>query len=286
MATAGCSAAARARPSHSPVTAGKLRTAAASRRREAPLPLPPLAQPSAAHPLRVLVIGDSLGEDLGIGLAALVGGQADVRLFPEAVGSTGLVDTAYYNWAARLRTEIARYRPDLVLALFGGNDALSFDQAGRYVPFGSGLWRVDYGGRVATILREARGAGARVLWVGLPMMGPSAVLSNRSMLDLNALYAAEAKDYRGVAYLSTWSLFTNAAGQYAAVLKDSSGQLEIVRDADGVHIAPSAGTDLIATAVLAGIDASEGVDVCPHGDAMWSSLLPKACLASSTAVAR
>ncbi len=254
-----------------------------SARGKSQTPLPPLPQPTAARPIKILVIGDSLGEDLGIGLRDLLGQQPNVRLYTDAVGSTGLVDTAYYNWPTVLAQELQRDRPELVLALFGGNDALSFDQAGGYVPFGSGLWRRDYGGRVATIMRESRQAGARVVWVGLPVMGPSSVLRNSSMADLNAVYAAEATAYRGVTFLSTWTLFATPAGQYTQDLANSQGRLEIVRDPDGVHIAPPAGTDLIASAVLAGVDASEGIAVCPRTDGMWSSYLPRACLAATAA---
>lgn len=264
---------------------GKRRPQGSSITHQQALPpvLPPLPQPTVQRPLTILVIGDSLAEDLGMGLHDIIGAQLDIRLYPEAVGSTGLVDTAYYNWPVALERELVRYHPELVVALFGGNDALSFDQAGRYVPFGSVLWREDYGGRVAAILRESRQAGARVVWVGLPMMAPSSDLSNRLIKDLNTVYAAEAAAHRGVTYLSTWSLFTNSQGQYAADLTDTAGHVEIVRDPDGVHIAPSAGTDLIASSVVAWIDASQGLRLCPRADSMWQAYLPKECVASGTA---
>ncbi len=293
LAFAGCGTAFGAAPAHHAHKSGRVGSRAGRRRRrdgsrgtKAPTPaLPPLPEPTAQKPMTVLVVGDSLGEDLGMGLRDLIGAQPDVRLYTDAVGSTGLVDTAYYNWPAALANELRRYRPELVVALFGGNDALSFDQGGSYVPFGSTLWREDYGGRIAAMLRESRQAGARVVWVGLPMMAPASVLSNRSMEELNAVYAAEAAANRGVAYVSTWSLFATPQGQYAADLRDSAGQIEVVRDPDGVHIAPSAGTDLIATAVLAGIDAAEGIRLCPRTAGMWQGLLPKECLAAKTAAA-
>ena len=293
-AFAGCGTVPGAAPQHHALRRAAVRAREGARRRSdgsrprrppGPSALPPLPEPTAQKPLTILVVGDSLGEDLGMGLRDLIGAQPDVRLYTEAVGSTGLVDTAYYDWPEALRGELVRYHPELVVALFGGNDALSFDQAGRYVAFGSALWRADYGGRVAAMLRESRQAGARVVWVGLPMMAPDSVLSNGSMEELNAVYAAEAAANRGVAFVSTWNLFTTPQGQYAEDLRDSAGQLEVVRDPDGVHIAPSAGTDLIATAVLAGVDAAEGIRLCPRTLGMWRGLLPKECLPSGTASA-
>lgn len=251
-----------------------------------PAKSPPVSVPSAQHPLTVLVIGDSLGEDLGFGLRDLLGRQSGIRLHLKAVGSMGLVNVAYYNWRAALGRELATYHPQLVVALFGGNDALSFDQSGRYVAFGSALWRQDYGGRVAAIMQESLQAGARVVWVGLPVMAPSSVLSNTSMQDLNSIYEAEVKSHPGVLYVSTWSLFTNSAGQYVSRLKDSAGVLETVRDPDGVHIAPSAGTDMIASLVVAKIDAGEGILLCPRAGGMWQALVPKGCPSSPVAAAK
>jgi hypothetical protein len=283
LGVGGCGTAQGAAPPHHqrPVAqrkAGRRKTGSGSHASKlAGASLPPLAAPTPAHPLGILVIGDSLGEDLGMGLRDLIGQMPAIRLYSEAVGSTGLVNTSYYDWQLQLENDLRRFHPQLVVALFGGNDALSFDQDGRYVPIGSGLWRVDYGGRVASIMRESRRSGARVIWVGLPIMGPNSVLSNRLMQDLNSVYAAEAKSFRGITYVSTWALFSNSNGSYAADLPDSQGRLEVVRDPDGTHIAPAAGTDLIATAMLTAIDSGEGLRICPASDPLWHTYLPTAC---------
>ena len=79
-----------------------------AKKRETPALLP-LTPPSAQHPLTMLVIGDSLGEDLGMGLRDLIGAKPAIRLYTEAVGSTGLVNTAYYNWPLQLEAELGRY---------------------------------------------------------------------------------------------------------------------------------------------------------------------------------
>jgi hypothetical protein len=239
--------------------------------------VPPLPEPTVRDPLRMLVIGDSLGEDLGMGLQDLLSGQEDVVLYPKAVGSTGLVNTSYYDWPAVLPKELALYRPQLVVVLFGGNDALSFDQNGTYVPFGSSLWREDYGARVASIIQESESAGARVAWVGLPMMGPTAVLSNASMQALNSVYQEEAAKYPGTEFIPTWTMFTSSNGQYATDMRDSAGTLVVVRDGDGVHIAPTAGTELIASLVVDWIDVHDGIHLCPVPSDIWRTSVPAGC---------
>lgn len=225
----------------------------AKRRKASPWP-PPLERASPAHPITILEVGDSLGEDLGIGLSALLAGDRSVHLLPEAVGSTGLAALWYYDWPVELASELDRYHPQLVIVMLGGNDAQSFDVGSEYVGFGTPLWRRVYGERVATMMREATSAGAHVLWVGMPIMSPTSVLSNSSMQLENEVYSSEARQHPGVAFMSTWRLFANAEGQYAEYLPDAKGQLVQVRDPDGVHIDIPGGTDLVAGAVLRELD--------------------------------
>ncbi|MCL8209352.1 MAG: DUF459 domain-containing protein [Actinomycetia bacterium] len=238
---------------------------------------PPLVPPTAAHPLTILVIGDSLGEDLGYGLQDLLGAQPAVRVVMAAVGSTGLANRAYYNWPAALVPLLVRNRPGVVVALFGGNDAVGFDQGGHPVPFGSARWQRDYGARVATVMREATAAGAHVLWVGLPIMAPSSVLPNAAIRALNAVYRAEARVHPGVAYVSTWSLFQAPQGGYTPVLVTRRGVPEVVRDPDGVHIAPPAGDELLASYVVAALDRADGLRICPSAGDLWHRFDPPGC---------
>ncbi len=239
--------------------------------------LRPLPAPSARHPLTILSVGDSLGEDLGFGLADVLSADPHVRVVLDAVGSTGLADVAYYDWASHLRQDLASAHPALVVAMLGGNDAVSFDQGDRYAAFGSMLWRQLYGARVHALMREARDAGARVVWVGMPVMAPGAVLSDASMRTLDALYRREAARLRGVVYVSTWRLLQAPGGGYTAALRTRSGALEVVRDPDGVHIAPPAGDALVATAVVAAINRTDGLGLCLSPDDLWQGLGPATC---------
>ncbi len=211
-----------------------------------------LRQPSAAHPLTLLEIGDSLGEDLGMGLQAVLAGHRDVRLLARAVGDTGLANVAYYNWPAVLEQDLRAYHPGLVVVFIGGNDAQGFDVGARPAFFGSSFWHQAYSARVATVLREAHAAHAALLWVGMPIMGSPAF--SRDMAMLNAIYASEVAHDPFARYLSTWRLFSNSAGAYAQYLPGPGGTLVEVRDSDGVHIAPSAGTDRVAAAVVRAIN--------------------------------
>jgi len=232
---------------------------------------PAVPMPTNQKPLTILCIGDSLGEDLQYGLADLMGSNPAVHIVEAAVGSTGLANVAYYNWPLALSQELARYHPQIVVVLLGGNDAVSFDQGPQYVPFGSPLWQADYGDRVARMMAEARQAGAYVVWVGLPVMASFSVLSNTAMQALNAVYQDQARLHPGVVYVSSWTLFKNADGQFTEYLPDPAGQSLMVRDPDGVHIAPPAGNELIASLVIQQINQHFGLSLCVSGQDPWQN---------------
>ncbi len=237
-----------------------------------------LSRPTPANPLKALVIGDSLGEDLQYGLADVAGSTGSIRIIEGAYGSSGLVNVSYYNWDKVFARDLATYHPQLVYVLFGGNDSLSFDQGGQFVTFGSALWRRDYGARVNFIITEAERAKARVIWVGLPIMSRSSDLSNARMVTLNALYRAEvAKHPEMAVFVPTWKLFRNSSGGFTEYMTDSAGETVMVRDPDGVHIAPPAGDELIASDVLYQTERLEKVSLCLSGSDLWSQYPMRRC---------
>ena len=207
-----------------------------------------LVQPTAAHPLVMLDIGDSIGEDLGFGLADQFGGDPLVKLYQTAQVNTGLADPAYYNWPAHLEQFIHQYHPRVVVAMFGGNDTNNFVQFNQGVVFGTPLWRTDYGERVAQIMNEVTASGARLIWVGMPIMKDAGL--SAGMEQLNSVFAHEAAIHPGVTYYSCWKLFSNSAGQYSDYLQTPTGQEVQARYTDGVHLAPG-GYDLLASALVA-----------------------------------
>jgi len=205
-----------------------------------------LPQPSAAKPLKILEIGDSLGEDLGLGLGYTLTGNPLVRVFQDAVGDTGLARPDYYDWPAHLAAELRQDHPQVVMVLVGGNDAQNFLVNGAPVVFGTPQWHRVYSQRVALMMSETIAAGAKMLWVGLPIMQDPSFAAEMKML--NSIYKTQDARHRGAVYFPTWSLFSNAQGQYTAYLTNSSGQTVLARDPDGVHIAPPGGCDIIAIA--------------------------------------
>lgn len=209
-------------------------------------------------------VGDSLGEDLGIGEGIALGANPLVKVVQAAVGDTGLANSAYYDWPAHLKSLLAEYHPQVVTVLLGGNDHQNFAVNGAVIVFGTPQWHTIYSERVASMMSEAVAAGAKVVWVGAPIMAPATGLSPY-MAELNSIYKAEAAHFSGhVFYLNSWPLLSNSSGQFATYLTDSQGQQVLARDSDGVHLA-TAGCEIVATAVASAIDQAWHITLSPGG---------------------
>jgi len=209
---------------------------------------PPIAPPTAARPLTLLSIGDSVGEDLGFGLGDVFSTDSAVRVIQKGVESTGLSRADYYNWPATLEADLARYHPEIVVVMLGANDAQAFYQNGNYVPFGTTAWWRAYAARVALVMEEATTAGAHVIWVGLPPMGSGSTVPAAFPRRVNEVFAVAAAKHAGVTYFSAANLLSSRNGGFTQYLL-IGGTLRQVRYADGVHLAP-AGYDLLARSLI------------------------------------
>jgi uncharacterized protein len=210
-----------------------------------------IPQPTRARPISILVIGDSLGLDLQYGMSQVLGTDPLCHLVQDAVGDTGLTNEPYYNWPANLAQEISTVHPKLVVVMLGANDWQGMETASGPEPPGSALFLKYYKARVGELMSEATAKGVRVLWVGLPVMGSPSFSGD--MATLNSIYEAQARVHPGVWYVPTWKLFSTASGSYSEYLEVGGSSVQ-VRDADGVHIDPPAGTELLGHYVIENID--------------------------------
>lgn len=215
-----------------------------------------LAQPTPAHPITILQIGDSLGLDLGIGLANELGPSKSVHFIPGAVGDTGLANLGYYSWIAQLPVDLKKYHPKVVMIMLGGNDAQPFQSGNTIVQPDTALWFKVYAARVAALITEVTSTNAQLIWVGLPIMGPTSGVPNVDIQAQNTVYAAQCKTHVGATFISTWKLFENAAGQYSTYLTLPGSGLVQVRDPDEVHVDPPGGTNLLGAYVIAQTEAA------------------------------
>lgn len=110
----------------------------------------------------VLEIGDSLGNDLGWGLARQLGHDHAVRLVQADKSSTGLLTPWFYNWPQKEKVLLSQYKPQLVVIMFGANDEQNLRVNGHVLAFGSAPWVSAYTDIVTKMASAATKSGAYV----------------------------------------------------------------------------------------------------------------------------
>jgi hypothetical protein len=198
---------------------------------------------------RVLVVGDSLGIDLGWGFTASLDAQANLVVADDSVGSSGLVRNDFYNWPAHLRADIAATHPDIVVTLFGTNDQQSIETAKGIFEPGTSAWDKAYASRVREITSLVHRAGATLVWVGLPRMGPQSVLDPQLTSEMISLDQSVVAPLHWGTFVNTWPLFTNAKGAYTPYVELSPGVFVLGHQPDGTHLTPDGAIVIDAKAV-------------------------------------
>lgn len=232
--------AARARPPAA--TAAAAATATAMPPGDAKATPAPANPPAQATPT-VLLAGDSLmAVGLAPGLLRVIGKDPEFTLARGYRSATGLSRPDYFDWPAAIDKLLQRHRAACVVIAIGGNDAQGFRDGKRVLRFGTKDWDDAYRKRVDAFLAKPRRHGARVLWIGVPVMRSKAF--NTSMSKLNAIAQAAIAADRNAAYLSPNKAICDSKGNFSAFADDHRGRRQRLRANDGIHLTDFAGRRL------------------------------------------
>jgi hypothetical protein len=215
---------------------------------------------TAAKPLRLWIIGDSMGQVFGSSLKNLAEDTGLIKAKMEYKVSSGLSRPDFYDWPQHMIDQIVDWNPDATTVLFGANDGQNFYSHGKVLNVGTKAWKAEYAKRVGKAMTILTRGGRRVYWVGQPIMRNSVYRDKTAMID--KIYAAEAKKHPGVQYISTWVLFADKKGSYTEALPGSGGELVVMRAPDGIHLT-RAGGDRMAQVVLDVIEKDWGIPQQP-----------------------
>jgi hypothetical protein len=160
--------------------------------------------------------------------------------------STGLLNTAFFDWPEFIGQEMAAYNPDIAVFMVGANDAMqirSYD---------------DYAARVGALMDLMYRTGRVVVWVGQPNMQPNPEFGyNPALVDripaINEVFRSEAAKRSWVVYVDAWALTSWSDGTYAPALPDENGVDQALRAADGIHFTPAGGRRLALAALAAAL---------------------------------
>ena len=204
--------------------------------------------PTPLDQLTVWVGGDSMGQVFGESLVRLGTDTRVITLTLDYRISSGLTRPDFFNWPAHLTDVMTNDDPEVMVVIFGANDAQGMELSnGVFQPF-EDEWVSEYSTRVGFVMDLLTQDPDRlVIWVGQPIMRSNNF--DMRMNTLNGIYRDEAQSRSGIVYLDTRVMFSNSAGDYEAFLPALDGEIRNMRQQDGTHLS-RAGGDVLADAVL------------------------------------
>jgi uncharacterized protein len=206
------------------------------------------------EPRKVLILGDSLAATgFGVLLENKLDAHPDVVCYRKAKSASGLARPDFYDWFDQGTRQVEFRKPDLVIVVMGGNDGQDIPpwKGSSRVRWDTGEWPSAYRGRVDDFLGRVTTpiegeAGAKVLWLGLPMMGMRS-LEKKLVLIRKIHQDAVASLGDGALYLDTTQFLVDEQGALlaSAPVKGKSREL---RAEDGIHFTMS-GSEYLADKV-------------------------------------
>ncbi|MDZ7732017.1 MAG: hypothetical protein U5R31_01935 [Acidimicrobiia bacterium] len=87
------------------------------------MPVPEVRTPTPAEPLRLYVGGDSMASEFSKSMERVAATTGVIQSTLDPRVSTGLTRPDYFNWPAHLVNDILPTEPEVMVMMFGANDA-------------------------------------------------------------------------------------------------------------------------------------------------------------------
>jgi uncharacterized protein len=216
-----------------------------------PPPAVVLRRPTKQAPLRLWVGGDSMAQEMGSSVVQDAGERGTITSTLDYRISTGLTRPDYFNWPVHLRDDVLPTKPQVMVVMFGANDAQAMLVNGTAYNVRTPEWQAEYRHRVATTMDLLHGDGRLVIWIGQPRMRADGFDERMQILD--GIYASEAASRPWVRFLDSRPVLAPEGGGYSAYLPGADGQPELARQGDGIHLSRF-GADRLSDAVYRVLD--------------------------------
>jgi hypothetical protein len=207
-----------------PVEVQKPKPAAPSR--------PVRVRPAVEVTTFVTVMGDSIADHVGVGLADAFEDRPEVGVRRRIRAGSGLVRNEDYDWAKAAAEVAAAEKLNYVVIELGSKDLVPFNDGGIEIPPLSDEWKRRFAERVDAVLAPFRDKKVKVLWVGLPPVKNEALSAD--LVAINGILKERAQ-LAGAKYIDVWEAFLDENNAYTQTGPDLEGQVVRLRLNDGVH---------------------------------------------------
>lgn len=224
----------------------------------------PAANAEQTH-YNVVIFGDSLGDGVWAGLYHVLHKDKRFSVIRKSRVATGFVRKDYYDWNDAVREAAADTKIDIAVVVMGTNDRQTIIEDGKRYALFEPKWREVYEARVDDFTATLKAAGARIYWVGLPVMRSPGFEAD--MENFSGIFESRA-EANGVTFIPTHALAADEDGKYQAYGTDPSGKKRLLRTEDGIHFTME-GYELLAREIAGVIrtDADGGKVAASTGSA-------------------
>ncbi len=182
---------------------------------------------------RILVIGaSSIQFAIGVEFETRVPTYPGVQVKRFGQLATGLARPDFFNWPKKLEELASQFRPDLVIANYGGNDAQDIPLPNyKKAAFKTPAWEKAFTERVQEMINIGKKHNADFVMLGMPIMRSKAF--SAKMKRLNRVMKSATESAGGL-FIPTWKMAATPSGKYRKTIT-YRGKRGLMRTSDGVH---------------------------------------------------
>jgi hypothetical protein len=192
----------------------------------------PLNKRAVGTRYNIVVLGDSLGDGVWAGLYHALRRDKRFNVIKKSKVATGLVRHDYYDWNDVVREVAADTRIDIAVVVLGTNDRQPIVENGKRYALFDPNWRKVYDARINDFTATLKKTGARIYWVGLPVMRGATF--EKDMETFSQIFKTRAAA-NGINYLPLHDVPADKDGNYQAYGLDAKGRQRLLRAEDGIH---------------------------------------------------
>jgi uncharacterized protein len=194
-------------------------------------------RPTAAEPLRVFFVGDSVIGNISTGFGQVYRSEDRMTIAVDFHVSTGLARPDVLDWPTYLARILQERDDEVVVMMFGANDDQDLQTPEGRAALFTDEWVREYARRVGIMMDVGRDGGRTVVWLGLPAVDVDRLEQARRVMNRAARVEASARP--DVEYVNLGARLTPCGG-YQQMVDGVRA-----RENDGVHLTIS-GAQLVA----------------------------------------
>jgi hypothetical protein len=182
---------------------------------------------------KIRVIGDSLAEGLVGAMSNDMTRDVRIEINRHLWTLNRITTNRFATELKELVTDLENEKVHIAVIMLGMNDRRSVrDAQGNSHRFGTPEWRSEYARRVDRLMKELKGKGIAVYWLGAPSM--RSLTADAETQIINEIIRERAY-LNGLKYIDTVASFADGQEGYSAYGPDLSGKISLLRWRDGIH---------------------------------------------------